>query len=231
MSLPPPDLIIQSSSISGFDGYQGDIFSFSATVRNTGGSSGSGTLRYEWSTSTRFSSTTSAGTDSVSLSSGSSGGESSSIRAPSTSGTYYYRACVVGVSGEVVTNNNCSGYFTIVIPPGLQADHSGSRSSSATVVVDDSATSGYIAAINSDSDYFRIRVYGRGVLRAYSTGSTDTYVQIYDNGGTVVASNDDGGAGSNFSTTHTVGVGLWRTFYMRVRGYRTGAYVLHVSFD
>ena len=115
---PAPDLSVGTPTVDDSTLETGDSFTLSATVRNQGdGSSASTTLRYYRSTdSTITSSDTSVGTDSVSgLSAGGSGDESIDLTAPSTTGTYYYGACVDSVSGESDTTNNCSSAVTVTV--------------------------------------------------------------------------------------------------------------------
>ena len=82
-----------------------------ATVRNqgTGAATATKLLYYRSSDATITTDDTEVGTDSVSgLSASGTSAESVSLTAPSSSGTYYYGACVESVSGETNTNNNCS---------------------------------------------------------------------------------------------------------------------------
>ena len=96
----------------------GASFTLNATVRNQGnGSSASTTLRYYRSTdSTITTGDTEVGTDPVSgLSASGSGGESISLTAPSSPGTYHYGSCVQPVSNETDTTNNCSAAVTVTV--------------------------------------------------------------------------------------------------------------------
>ena len=110
-SPPPPDLVVDTPTVSNSNPKGAASFTLSATVRNQGdGSASSTTLRYYRSTdSTITTSDTEVGTDSVAgLSSSGSSAESISLTAPSNAGTYYYGACVDSVTGESETTNNCS---------------------------------------------------------------------------------------------------------------------------
>ncbi len=116
-----PDLIVQSPSVSDNTLTTGQSFTLRATVRNSGtGRSASTTLRYyRSSNSTISTSDTQVGTDSVSgLSASGTSSESISLTAPSSSGTYYYGACVASVSGESNTNNNCSDGVSVTVSSG-----------------------------------------------------------------------------------------------------------------
>ena len=115
---PAPDLVVDMPTVSDSSPTAGASFTLTTTVRNQGnGSSTLTTLRYYRSTdSTITSSDTSVGTDSVSgLNSSGSGDESISLTAPSTSGTYYYGACVDSVTEESDTTNNCSGSVQVAV--------------------------------------------------------------------------------------------------------------------
>ena len=74
-------------------------------------------MRYYQSTDSMITTgDTEVGTDSVSrLDASESGDESVSVTAPSTSGTYYYGACVEAVSDESDATNNCSVAVTVVV--------------------------------------------------------------------------------------------------------------------
>ena len=113
-----PDLVVQTPSLSSSRVSPGATLTLGATVRNQGnGSSAATTLRYYRSTdATVNAGDTQAGTDAVSgLSAGSVSAESINLTAPSSSGTYYYGACVDAVSGESNTGNNCSPAVALTV--------------------------------------------------------------------------------------------------------------------
>ena len=115
---PAPDLVVESPSVSNSSPNAGASFTLSATVRNQGnGQSASTTLRYYRSSDATISTgDTQEGTDGVSaLSASGTSPESISLTAPSSSGTYYYGACVESVSGESNTGNNCSSAVSVTI--------------------------------------------------------------------------------------------------------------------
>ena len=106
-----PDLIVASPSVSDTILARGQLFTLSATVRNTGtGSSASTTLRYYQSPDATIStSDREIGTDRVSgLSASGTSAESIRLNALPGENTYYYGACVESVIGESNTDNNCS---------------------------------------------------------------------------------------------------------------------------
>ena len=112
--------------------------------------------------------------------------------------------------------------------PAELADHGDTRSV-ATLVAPGSSIQGEL--VPDDVDYFRVQVRRVGILAAWATGDQDTHGSIEDSTGTVVASNDDSGAGPNFHVVAVVDPG---TYYIRVRGFanaETGPYTLHVATD
>ena len=116
-----PDLIVASPSVDDNTLTTGQAFAFSATVRNQGNASATATtLRYYRSANATVSTEdTEVGTDAVSgLSPGGTSAESISLNAPSDAGTYYYGACVDGVSDESNTGNNCSSGVTVTVSSG-----------------------------------------------------------------------------------------------------------------
>ena len=115
---PAPDLVVDTPTVSESAPAAGARFTLSATVRNQGAArSDSTTLRYyQSSDATITTGDTEVGTDSVfGLAASWSGDESISLNAPSTPGTYYYGACVEGMSNESDTTNNCSPAVTVTV--------------------------------------------------------------------------------------------------------------------
>ena len=115
---PAPDLVVDTPTVSESSPEAGARITLSATVHNQGsGASGSTTLRYYRSTdSTITTGDTVVGTDPVSgLNSSGTNAESISLTAPTTSGTYYYGACVDSVTEEFDTTNNYSVAVTVTV--------------------------------------------------------------------------------------------------------------------
>ena len=106
-----PDLTVTATSVSDGSPATGALFTVSATVRNGGdGDADSTTLRYYRSTdATITTADTQVGTDAVApIAASGSSSESMELTAPTTSGTYYYGACVDAATDESDTTNNCS---------------------------------------------------------------------------------------------------------------------------
>ena len=115
---PAPDLVVGLPSVSNSSPLTGASFTLSATVRNQGsGPSAATTLRYYRSTDARITTgDTQVGTDAVgALSASGTSDESISLTAPASAGTYYYGACVIVVTDESDTSNNCSDAVTVTV--------------------------------------------------------------------------------------------------------------------
>ncbi len=81
-----------------------------------------------------------------------------------------------------------------------------------------------------DSDFFRVTVVGSGKLTVYTSGSVDTYGDLYNSYGRNLGSNDDSGEGRNFHIERQVDGGV---YHVGIRGFRpfiTGSYTFHVRF-
>ena len=137
VTIAAPDLAVDTLTVSDSAPTAGASFRVNVTVRNHGdATSGSVTLSYYRSTdSTITTGDTEVGTDSVPhLDPSESSAELISLTAPTTTGTYYYGACVAAVAGESDTTNNCSVAVAVTIaavsvpgsPSGLTATASGS---------------------------------------------------------------------------------------------------------
>ena len=123
----PPDLVVDTPTVSDSSPLAGASFTLRATVRNQGsGTAGGSTLTYyRSSNATITTSDTSVGTDPVSgLGAGASSAESIPLTAPATAGRYYYGACVGSVAIESDTTNNCSTAVRVIAvgPPDLVVD-------------------------------------------------------------------------------------------------------------
>ena len=118
VTIPSPDLVVESPSVDDSTPEAGDSFTLRVRVRNSGrGSSPSTTLRYYQSTDATISTDdTEVATDSIGgLSPSESSNESQSLTAP-TPGTYYFGACVDDVADESNTDNNCSSGVRVTVP-------------------------------------------------------------------------------------------------------------------
>ena len=117
-----PDLRVEPPTVSDSTQNTDQSFTLSASVHNQGTSESTATtLRYYRSSDMAISSADlEIGTDSVgALSPQATSEHSTSLRAPSVAGTYYYGACVDSVLDEADTNNNCSTAVRVIVaePP------------------------------------------------------------------------------------------------------------------
>ena len=119
----PPDLSMTSPNrllaVRPIPFGPGVNFNLQSTVDNVGQTeSAATTVHYYQSTdSTVTTSDTKLGTSAVgAIAPGSLSAQAISVTAPSTAGTYYYGACVDTVTGESVTDNNCTGVKEVEVP-------------------------------------------------------------------------------------------------------------------
>ncbi|MDE0229956.1 MAG: hypothetical protein OXJ62_13985 [Spirochaetaceae bacterium] len=115
---PQPDLVVESPAVSDASPVAGASFSFSATVRNAGGGNAAATtLRvYRSDDETITPADEQVGAAAVpELAASKSSPESVELSAPSSSGTYYYGACVHAVAEESDTTNNCSAPVPVTV--------------------------------------------------------------------------------------------------------------------
>ena len=113
-----PDLVVESPSVSVNPLTPEQAFTLSATVRNQGGeAAASTTLRYYRSSDATITrQDTQLDTDWISgMDSSRTRSASANLTAPSTAGTYYYGACVDGVTDESDTTNNCSSGVRVTV--------------------------------------------------------------------------------------------------------------------
>ena len=117
-----PDLVVESARATPATLAGGEVFTFSATVRNVGsGTSPATTLRYYYYRSSSREWVV-AGTDNVeSLSPSSSSPQSIRLTMASRAGTHYFNACVQSVPGERDTSN-CSGNVRVTVRGGGTPD-------------------------------------------------------------------------------------------------------------
>ena len=112
-----PDLAVESAAVSDRRPAAGASFTFSATVRNTGGGNAAATtLRvYRSGDATVTRSDTEVGTGTVAeLAAAGMVTVPVELTAPSA-GTYHYAACVDAVDGESDTGNNCSEAVPVTV--------------------------------------------------------------------------------------------------------------------
>ena len=132
--------------------------------------------------------------------------------------TYYIR---------VTSKGTGTGMYSLTVT-FIPDDH-GNAIARATQAMSGTAITGNIET-GDDQDYFSIAVSGVGTLTTTTTGSTDTIGHLYNNRGTQLATDDDGGTGSNFNILYSITVA--GTYYVRVtsKGMGTGMYSLTVTF-
>ena len=163
------DLVVEQLIVSKSTLVPGENFTLSATVTNEGtGNAAATTLRYYRSTDATIStSDTQVGTDSVSgLGANGSSAESITLTAPTSAGTYYYAACVEAVTGESLSDNNCSDAVSITVQPS---------ESDTEVTSDESGTPAFTAEPGDDDTSLEIEIMDRWDFGDFSEAY---YVQV-----------------------------------------------------
>lgn len=140
-------------------------------------------------------------------------------------GTYYYRVRAYNSCG----NSGYSNTAFAVVPPPNGDDHGDSCSEATNV----SLNSTHVGRINhaGDLDYFRLSVPTSGELRAYSSGSTDTYGTLHSMMCTSIEEDDDSGAGLNFRIVAQVNPGTYFVSVRHLSAAGTGNYTLQIEFS
>ena len=233
---PAPDLVVGSPSVSNSSPVTGASFTLSATVRNQGsGPSAATTLRYYRSTdATITTGDTQVGTDAVgALSASGTSDESISLTAPASAGTYYYGACVIVVTDESDTSNNCSDAVTVTVggrpdlvveSPSVDDDSpetGGSFTLSATVSNDGdggsaAATLRYYRSTNSIISTSDTQVGTDAVGALAASGTSDESIDLtapsspgtYYYGACVDAVTGESDTSNNCSSAVTVTIGV-----------------------
>ena len=225
-----PDLAVSITATDNSSLEPGASFSLQARVRNRGNvASAATTLRWLRSADALISlEDEEAASEPVeALAAFADSEKTAALTAPVELGDYYYGACVDSVADESNTGNNCSAgaLFRVAMPD----DHGDSRQTATELAVP-SSTAGSLESPR-DSDYFRIVLQESGTLELHTTGSTDTYGVLYQEDGSSITENDDGGNNTNFQITSAVAAG---TYFLEVRGYSsstTGSYRLEAAFS
>ena len=120
-----PDLMVLSPSVRDGNPSAGTQFTLAATVTNQGdGTAPATTLRYHRSPDANITPTdTEVGMEAVAaLAAAASSSHSLEVTAPASPGRYYYGACVVPVTDESDTTNNCSPSVQVTVPQSGRPD-------------------------------------------------------------------------------------------------------------
>jgi hypothetical protein len=120
-------------------------------------------------------------------------------------------------------------FFILCYSGVVHADDHGDSMATATTVGANSSTAG-VLEVGGDLDVFRVVLSQPGDLRISTSVSTDTFGSLLNSGGTLLASDDDGGSNANFLLERTLSAG---TYFIAVEGFDasvTGPYTLNLTF-
>ena len=151
-----PDLIVRSPSVNDDTLTTGESFTWTAEVLNQGAErAGATRVRLYRSVDQVIpqSDLEVVASPVPSLDAGAPGGQSISLGAPLTPGTYYYGGCVDGVSGESNTTNNCSAVVGVTVSrPASRPPERVGTLAPLTIAVDDEAVSVEVSGAFRDPD-------------------------------------------------------------------------------
>ena len=246
-----PELIVDVVKTASTAFEVGSSQTFTATVRNVGGTISAATkLRFYRSTDETISTTDDTavgGTNSQTVAAIAVGGSldvNLDIQVTTTAGMYHYGACVTAIVGETSTTNNCSSGKMIEVVDG----YSQMRSGAAELAIG-SSIKGTLSMCgsmsfditnendaNCDGDYFKLRSSSVQGVIIYTQGSVFTEGHLFDAGGTLLSSARDVLDINNFRIAYILEANT--DYFIRVTSSydgdanpsdRIGSYTLHIE--
>ena len=226
----PPDLVVETPTVSDASLTARQSFTLSATVRNQGdGTSPPATLTYRrrrpggsWA---------SVGTDRVgALSPSATSRESIRLTASAQAGAYEYGACVSTVRGESETGNNCSDTVRVEV---CVVDRLGSATSGRRAVGTWDSGCGSTHRRGSYARYYSFVLTRASDVAISLASSGNSYLFLLAGSGTdgrVVASNDDLGPGDLDSRiVRRLSAGTYTVEATTASAGATGSFTLRVT--
>ena len=235
-----PDLVVQSPTVSDTTLTPDQSFTFSATVRNEGGSASMATTLIYYRRRLAGGDWTAVGRDDVGRLAASRGSlRSIVLTAPAQAGSYQYRACDTPVSGESDTDNNCSTAVRVTVS---------SNGTSGGCSNDLGTVSGTVERNGSWDGSCQSEDYPEAYARYYSftlreralvtidltSSSVDTWLVLYSGAGTGrewLTSDDDGGAGTNARVRRALPAGTYTIEATTLLDGVTGDFTLTLAVD
>lgn len=233
-----PDLVVQSTTVSDRVLVPGQSFTYSATVRNRGGSASAATT-LSFRGRPRGGAFTVVHTDLVGrLSPSETSERTAGLTAPRQLGPYEYDACVAAVSGEDDTGNNCSTVVSVTVSiAGGCTNDLGVVSGTVTRTGSwDGRCPSVHYASGEYARYYSFRLNGRASVTIDLTSpSVDTWLALRNGPGTgsggLIADDDDGGDGGNSRISRTLTAGTYTIEATTFSPRRTGLFTLTLAVD
>ncbi|MCB4784523.1 MAG: PPC domain-containing protein, partial [Sulfurovum sp.] len=148
-------------------------------------------------------------------------------------GTYYIKVkhhSATGTGNYKLATKFTLGSTTSGVPFGVPDDHNNSKDEATSIRLQ-STTEGRINGAG-DVDWFKVDITSAGTLTVDTTGTTDTYGELYNASGTKITSDDDSGSEHNFKISQYLETG---TYYVKVKhrdsSAISGTYLLVAHFD
>jgi hypothetical protein len=212
-----PDLVVQSARVSDSTLTTGQVFSLYATVRNIGtGTAAATTLYYyHWQASTRE--WVRVGSDSVDrLPASASSAELVRLRAPSTTGTHYYTACVDSVAGEANKRNCISSSIRVTVSRATTDRCTNTLGTVTRTVTRSGSWTGLCRSVHADGKYARYFTFtlssSQRVTIDLTSASVDTWLALRSGSGHgtgFIEADDDDGPGQDAQITRTLAAGTY----------------------
>ena len=232
-----PDLVVKSAAVSDSTLTPGQSFTFAATVRNWGDeASAATTLNYR--RRPRGGAFTVVDVDPVGgLSPSAASEESVLLRAATQVGSYEYEACVVAVSRESDTGNNCSTIVSVTVSSGGGGCTTGLGVVSGTVTRTgswDGSCASLHYANGRYARYYDFTLSSSASVTIDLSSSVDTLLALRNGSGTgsgLIAEDDDGGPGANSRITRALAAGTYTIEATTFSPRRTGSFTLTLVAD
>ena len=235
-----PDLVVQSPTVSDTTLTPDQSFTFSATVRNEGGSASMATTLIYYRRRLAGGDWTAVGRDDVGRLAASRGSlRSIVLTAPAQAGSYQYRACDTPVSGESDTDNNCSTAVRVTV--SSNGTSGGCSNDLGTVSGTVERTGSWDGSCQSEdypeayARYYSFTLRERALVTIDLTSSSvDTWLVLYSGAGTGrewLTSDDDGGAGTNARVRRALPAGTYTIEATTLLDGVTGDFTLTLAVD
>ena len=230
-----PDLVVESPLASASVVTKGQGFRLSATLRNQSiGTAAEVTVRwYRSRNSTISASDVAVDASGVgSLVAGGTLAASIGLTALASPGYSYYGACVEGVPAEASTRNNCSAGVRIRILPAYCTIGLGTVSGTVSAPGSWTRDCPSVHRARRYARYYSFTLSGTATVTIDLESSADSFLFLLGAaglGGAILASDDDGGDGTDARIVHGLGPGTYTIEATTVQSYATGRFTLTLT--
>ena len=230
-----PDVVVESPLASAGVVTKGQRFRLSATLRNQSiGTAAAATVRWYRSPNSTISTfDTAVGASGVGpLVAGGTLTASIDLTALESPGYSYYGACVEGVPAESSTRNNCSAGVQIRILPAYCMSSLGTVSSTVSAPGSWTRDCPSVHRAGRYARYYRFSLSETASVTIDLNASWDSFLFLLGAaglGGAILASDDDGGDGTDARIVHGLGPGTYTVEATTLQSYTTGTFTLTLA--